>query len=159
MKNFLYPISLLFIFLFLTACNDDEMEAWEMEVASVRQATSTYSNFDAAIAAGYDTDVSGYVAQMGHHYLNGALVDDVFEAEKPEVLLFAPDANDNMVLVAVEYVVPIADLDNPPPAPEGFTGDKDVWEINPNTSLWTLHLWLRLENPDGIFDSTNPLLQ
>ena len=63
-----------------------------------------------------------------------------------------------MKLVAVEYAVPITDLNNPPPVPEGFTGSDDVWEINTEFKLWTLHVWVGLDNPHGIFASHNPKL-
>ncbi len=62
-----------------------------------------------------------------------------------------------MQLVGVEYAVPV-DLDNPAPAPEGFTGDTDVWVINEEISLRTLHAWIWLENPDGVFAPFSPLV-
>ena len=95
---------------------------------------------------------------MGHHYLKATLLDGTFELEKPEVLLYAPDENGKMQFVAVEYATPIEDLNNPPPAPEGFTGTEDVWEVNTEFSLWTLHAWVAMENPNGIFTSHNLLL-
>ena len=96
--------------------------------------------------------------QMGFHYLNVRLLDDKFEVEKPELLLYAPDENNKLKFVAVEYAVPIEDLNNPPPVPEGFKGDADVWEINTEFKLWTLHVWVKLENPNGIFAPHNPAL-
>ena len=94
----------------------------------------------------------------GIHYLNASLLDDKFEVEKPELLLYAPDENNKLKFVAVEYAVPIEDLNNPPPVPEGFKGADDVWEINTEFKLWTLHVWVKLENPDGIFAPHNPAL-
>ena len=95
---------------------------------------------------------------MGFHYLNASLLDDKFEVEKPELLLYAPDENNKLKFVAVEYAVPVEDLNNPPPVPEGFKGNDDVWEINTEFKLWTLHVWVKLENPDGIFAPHNPAL-
>jgi hypothetical protein len=43
-------------------------------------------------------------------------------------------------------------------APEGFTGTDDVWDNNTAFQLWTLHAWIWLANPDGIFAPFNPLL-
>ncbi|HEX6942131.1 MAG TPA: hypothetical protein VF128_04350, partial [Gemmatimonadaceae bacterium] len=42
---------------------------------------------------------------MGHHWVNQNLVDPVFDPLNPEVVLYAPDRNGNMKLVAVEYIV------------------------------------------------------
>jgi len=50
------------------------------------------------------------------------------------------------------------DFDNPPPAPDGFTGTNDTWELNEEFQLWTLHVWIELENPNGIFTARNPVL-
>lgn len=63
-----------------------------------------------------------------------------------------------MEFVTVEYVVPIADLDNPGSPPEGFSGDINEWEINPGLSQWQLHVWIAKENPDGIFVPFNPAI-
>ena len=140
--------------------NDDsvEMEPWQLEVAELKQAMSDYGDFEAAKAAGYDLDATGYRTQMGHHFLNATLLDDRFELMKPEVLLYAPDDSGTMQFVAVEYGMPIPDMDNPPPAPEAFTGSQDQWEINTEFNMWTLHVWIELENPNGIFSARNPVL-
>ncbi len=95
---------------------------------------------------------------MGYHYAMVSRIDDTFELEQPEIFLYAHDGAGDLQLVAAEYATPIADMDNPPPAPEGFTGDADVWEINTEFNLWTLHVWTELENPDGIFTALNPEL-
>ncbi len=155
--------------LFLSCCilllscdsGDDEVkgtEAWEREIAILKAAVEPYRDFDVASASGYNIDLTGYRTQMGYHYLNAGLLDDQFEIEKPEVLLFAHDAAGNLELLGVEYAVPIADMDNPPPAPEGFTGDEDSWEINTEFNVWTLHVWVMMDNPNGIFIAMNPKL-
>ncbi|QCX01930.1 hypothetical protein FGM00_18085 [Aggregatimonas sangjinii] len=124
-------------------------------VHQVRAATAQYTDVNVATNEGF-FDASGFVPNMGHHYVLPARMDGTFELEKPEIILYAPDSNGNMEFVAVEYAVPIGDLDNPGLPPEGFTGDLDTWEINPNLSQWQLHVWLVKENPDGIFAPTNP---
>lgn len=127
------------------------------ELAIVRAATAKYHNFDKAIEDGYTVEVPGYFSQMGYHYLNpDYLMDYTFDPEHPELLLYVPDKNGHMRLVGVEFAIPIDDMDNPPPAPEGFTGDSDVWTINEEAHLWTLHAWVWLHNPNGIFDHHNP---
>ena len=139
--------------------NDDQPRAQvQLEIELLKTAMTKYKDFNVAKADGYNVDVTGYRTQMGHHYLKATLLDGTFELEKPEVLLYAPDGNGEMQFVAVEYATPIADMDNPPPAPEGFTGNEDVWEINTEFNLWTLHAWIALENPNGIFKARNPML-
>jgi len=144
----------------LISCDDDDKEAklWQPELEKLRTAITPYDFIEHAKHDGYDNEVTGYRPHMGYHYLNASLLDDKFEVEKPELLLYAPDENNKLKFVAVEYAVPIEDLNNPPPVPEGFQGDDDVWEINTEFKLWTLHVWVKLENPDGIFAPHNPAL-
>ncbi len=142
------------------SCSDDDtdtMDTWQIEVAQVTTATAKYSNIEMATVDGF-IDVSGFVPNMGHHYLLPPRVDNTFVLEEPEILLYAPDENGVMQFVGIEYVVPIADLDNPGSPPEGFTGAEDEWEINANLSQWQLHVWTIKENPDGIFASHNPTI-
>lgn len=128
------------------------------ELAELRATVAPWHNFDAAYEAGYQLEVTGYRSMMGYHYLNVSLLDDTFELTKPELLLFVPGPNGKLRFVGVEYAVPITDMDNPPPAPEGFEGDADIWSINTEFNLWTLHAWVGLNNPNGIFASRNPRL-
>ncbi|MGI9544874.1 MAG: hypothetical protein ACR2MX_16540 [Cyclobacteriaceae bacterium] len=146
---------------FMISCDHDDCdptEPWEAEVDRLRNATDDYKDLEVATSDGYNMEVTGYRTQMGFHYLNVDLLDNQFEIEKPEVLIFAPDETGDLQFVAVEYGIPIADLNNPQPAPEGFSGDSDVWIIDTEFSLWTLHVWTELENPNGIFTPRNPLL-
>ena len=153
-------LNLLILGLFIAAtmsCNKDDeepQEAWELEVEQVEEATSQFINFQTATNAGL-IDVSGYVPNMGHHLLNPALVDGTFELEKPEIILYVPDENGVMQMVAVEYAIVPADPNNPGSPPEGFTGDQDEWHFNEMIGQWQLHVWTILANPDGIFASFN----
>lgn len=101
-------------------------------------------------------DVSGYVPNMGHHYLNPGLADSIFELEKPEIILYVPNTDGTMRMVVVEYAIIPEDPENPGTPPEGFTGDQDEWYFNENIGQWQLHVWTILENPDGIFAPFNP---
>lgn len=152
------------LMLLLTAafigCSDDDeaqLAQWEQEVNQLKAATSKYVDINVATSEGF-FDASGFVPNMGHHYVLPARVDDTFELEKPEIVLYAPDSDGNMEFVAVEYAVPIVDLNNPGSPPEGFTGSIDEWEINPRLSQWQLHVWIVKENPNGIFAPFNPTI-
>ena len=131
--------------------------AWEQEVEQVKNATTKYTDFSLAESEGF-VDVSGYVPQMGHHYMLMSRVDDKFEVEKPEILLYAPDANGNMEFLGVEYSILVDDPENPGNPPEGFTGDQDQWHFREELAQWQLHVWTVKDNPDGIFASHNPEL-
>ena len=154
--------ALILVFFGVSCDSDDDsslaLEAWEIEVNQLKGAIIPISDIDDAMAAGWNIDATGYRPHMGHHFIKLELIDNVFELEKPEALLFVPDENDVMQFVGVEYLVPIENLDNPPPTPEGYTGNKDVWEISTVDSMWTLHVWIGLENPDGIFAKLNMTL-
>jgi hypothetical protein len=125
----------------------------ETGLAAARAATARFHRLDAALAAGY-VDIDVYMPGMGHHYLNPTLLDSVFDPANPELLVFA-DAPGGRRLVAVEYAVPLA---LSAAAPAGFHGDADVWDRNETFGLWTLHAWVWLDNPDGVFAAHNPRL-
>lgn len=137
------------------------LESLEDQLKYVRQSTMKFHSFEQAAKAGYAEDLpfnpSPYVPNMGYHYINVGLIDGTFEMDKPEILLYVPNEDGQLKLVGIEYAVPIAASPTPP---EGFMGDEDHWAENPNVAggSWTLHVWMPLENPDGIFAEMNPLV-
>lgn len=143
----------------LTAANEhvsvrvNAPAALNMELATARAATARYQRVEAALADGF-VDIDLFVPGMGYHFLNPDRVDGTFDPREPELLVYTRQSNGRMRLVAVEYAVPTSE-----PRPEGFTGDTDVWDENTTFSLWTLHAWVWLENPDGVFADLNPRLQ
>jgi hypothetical protein len=91
---------------------------------------------------------------MGHHLLKQELLDSGFDPESPELLVYADDpCGGSLQLVAVEYAVP---LELSQKAPQGFFGKSDVWDVNDDFGLWTLHAWVWKFNPDGVFAPFNP---
>jgi len=161
MKNrFLYLFSIIIAGLIIIGCDTEDPIAppapdpLEEELAKVRSATEKYQTMANAISDQYE-DIELFVANQGWHYLKAGLVDEIFELEKPEILVYAPDSNGGLMLVAVEYAVPV---DLSPDAPEGFTGAEDEWHINTDFGLWVLHTWVWSDNPDGMFNPTNPLV-
>jgi hypothetical protein len=122
------------------------------QVEVVRHVTARFLDEQQAIDEGY-VDISVFYPNMGHHYLKPELLDEKFELEKPELLVYADDpCSGNRRLVAVEYAVPLALADS---APAGFVGPDDTWTINQQFQLWTLHAWLFEYNPAGVFASHN----
>ena len=135
------------------APKDNLLPETRRELAEVRRATAKYHDLSKAQADGY-VDINVFIPNMGFHYLKPAFLDADFQRNKPELLVYAADPFKNRLqLVAVEYAVP---LDLAPSPPEGFTGSDDMWHMNEEFGLWTLHVWLWLDNPDGIFAEFNP---
>jgi hypothetical protein len=143
------------------------------DLAEVRKATARFHRVDEAIAAGYELGwvngagvriVAGCVAHpslgaMGYHYFNAALMtDDAVELRKPEVLVYAPDADGGLDLVAVEWVARSADS-NPPgvsEAPSILGMDMHILVPPPGPAFYLMHAWVWTENPAGIFADWNP---
>lgn len=123
-----------------------------VQVELVRHATARFLDEQQAIDEGY-VDISVFYPNMGHHYLKPELLDDKFSLEKPELLVYADDpCSGGRRLVAIEYAAPLALLKD---APAGFVGTDDVWTVNQQFQLWTLHAWLFEYNPAGVFASHN----
>ena len=128
--------------------------ALDEELALAGSATAKYHSVEAAEADGY-ISIDFCEPGEGCHWLNPSYVDGTFDAEHPEILLYAPGENGKLRLVAVEYIAPIPLL--PGGAPEGFTGDEDEWrEDTEGAGLWELTVWLWLHNPNGMFEQHNP---
>lgn len=123
---------------------------------SVHAATSRFHSTTQALKAGHVPDpvcveVPG-LGGMGHHWVNAALVDPVFDALRPEVVLYAPDGRGNLKLVAVEYIV----IDVGQPAPT-FDGQPFAVGGTPvPVPHWSLHVWVHRNNPSGVFAPFNP---
>jgi hypothetical protein len=142
--------------LLLAACQDDTTRpASEAELDRAHTATSKYQDVGRAVADGY-VDAKIVTQGMGHHYLNASLIDDKFDPERPEILVYAPDNAGRMQLVAVEYAVP---LDKATNAPSGFAGTSDSWEHSTKYGLWTLHAWIWRDNAAGVFAPMNAGVQ
>ncbi|WP_420602806.1 hypothetical protein [Flagellimonas sp.] len=136
-----------------------KIESVEDQLKRVKQMAMRFHSFEQAAKAGYAEpfpfNPSPYVPNMGFHYSNVSLMDGVFELEKPEILLYVPNEHGKLKLVGVEYAVPAPEDSMPP---EGFIGDDDHWHYNPNVAggSWTLHAWVVMDNPDGVFAAFNP---
>jgi hypothetical protein len=127
-----------------------------LQLESVRQATARYLDVAEAEADGY-VDIGLFIPHMGWHYLKPELLDAEFEAETPELLVYADDpCGGPRRLVAVEYAIP---LELSKHAPVGFAGNADQWAVNTDFQLWTLHVWVWEYNPDGVFAPMNPRVQ
>lgn len=126
-------------------------------VARLRRLVAPLHQRAAADDAGFDEQDGPCVASpeggMGYHWGNLARIDGSVRWDEPEFLVFAPapDAKDGVKLAAVEYVVPMA-LSAAPPVLFGQT----FVPGGPGGTAWTLHVWIGIENPSGLFEPWNP---
>lgn len=148
---------------FVASCSSDDdgddggdppVAEWELEVEEVIAAMEPYKDFEAAKTAGWNVEATPFVPGMGFHYINPSYVDKVFDMNKPEAILVA-DLGNGMEVLGVEYIVSVDDPAQPGNPPEGFTGNVDQWAFNTDINAWTLHLWIYLDNPAGVFNPTN----
>lgn len=130
------------------------------DVATLRAATAKFHRFEEAGKANYtflfmnmcmEDGSAAKLGGMGYHYVNTDLLDDQLDVANPEALLYEPQANGQLRLVAVEYVIPAAAWTSQDP-PELF-GQKLV--LN-RFDLWALHVWAWENNPSGIYANWNP---
>lgn len=131
----------------------DKQTVWELQQA--RAATAKYRHIEKAIADGY-ASINVVRQNMGYHFMKVGNVDINFELKKPEILVYEKLDDGSYRLVAVEYAVPIPL--SPDIAPAGFSGSADVWTKSAEFNLWLLHAWVWKNNPDGVFNSMNPLV-
>jgi hypothetical protein len=79
---------------------------------------------------------------------------------RPEVLVYEPRENGSMILVALEYVVPLAlwtEADPPVLFGQSFHENTQITEAYPEAKpAWILHLWIGTHNPNGMFADWNP---
>ena len=141
-------------------------------LSTARAATAGYHNIDAAVDNGYGlfTDAQGIacidnpgVGGMGIHYVNLPLVlSGTIDAASPQALVYEPQANGRLRLVAVEYIAFQATWDAKHTSPPSLFGQQFTLTPAGNRygipAFYELHAWLWKHNPLGMFDDWNPLV-
>lgn len=149
-------------------------------LSGARAATADFHDIETAKAAGYGPDpladlqgitcIDNPAGGMGIHYVNGALVgqvvngqfvpDAAVNATTPEALVYEPEANGKLRLVALEYVVikaawDAAHSDKPALFGQDFepVGADNRYGLPP---FYELHVWIWKNNPNGMFQDWNP---
>jgi hypothetical protein len=129
------------------------------DVARLRALTAGFHRFDVAVAAGWGAQITACfenaeLGGMGFHYGNPAIIDGTVNVLEPELLLYEPQKNGNMRLVAVEYIVPFtAWTASEPPRLFGQS-----FHRNEAFGIWALHVWHERHNPRGLFADWNPVV-
>ena len=138
------------------------------DLSTARAATAGYHNIDKAIADGYVEfkDVQNIACidkpgtgGMGIHYVRPDLVmNGTVDAATPEALVYQPEPNGRLHLVAVEYIVFQAAWTQAS-LPSLF-GQEFETLLGPNRygpdTFYELHAWLWKHNPSGMFEDWNP---
>ena len=133
--------------------------AVEQDLAALRQATAAFHDFDVARAAHWGTPITPCMTDpagaggMGFHYGNTDLIDGPVQVDKPELLLYEPEKNGRLRLVAVEYIIPYTFHSRDAEPPVLFN---QQFRRNDTFQLWGLHAWVWAENPSGMFANWNP---
>ncbi len=127
----------------------------------LRAATNKYHDLAAAEAAGYPTKMPKCISDstmggMGHHLIDRSLIDDKLEVERPEMLIYAPDGEGKVELVAVEYVVPYRAVAATEKAPRLFGQELKRYD---QFNYWSLHVWAWRKNAAGLFADWNPAIR
>lgn len=125
-------------------------------VKKLRAALGHYRDVQLAMAAGYEPGacVSGpNGGAMGIHFVNPALLDGAAPVlEQPEALIYEPQANGRLRLVAAEYITLAG-----PAALEGhllnYVGSGNRYGL---PEFWEIHVWAWKKNPSGTFADWNP---
>jgi hypothetical protein len=129
------------------------------DLATLRQVTAAFHDFKTASDAGWRTKITscmtdpGGAGGMGFHYGNTDLINGTAQVDKPQLLLYEPEKNGKLRLVAVEYIIPYSFHARDAAPPELF-GQKFA-QVD-SFGLWGLHAWVWKENPSGIFAPWNP---
>ncbi len=134
----------------------DGVQANNPLAEKVREVNARFADVNAATAEGYAPIpcVSGIDGgAMGIHYVNGAFIEDgVTDIAKPEAVMYEPQADGTMQLVAVEYISTKgpANLDG---HLFSFTNSPNRYGLPP---FYELHVWAWRDNPTGTFADMNP---
>lgn len=144
------------------------------QLTAVRAVTRKYRDIETARDDGYRA-VSPYVPGMGFHFADGPPFGT--DLENPGVLAYFtngsynpnpgaehdPDHDDDLILGAVEWIVPGDREDTPPDifddedSPRNLkVTEEEGWHFEEAKGFTGLHAWVHRDNPAGVFHHTNP---
>jgi hypothetical protein len=139
---------------------------FQKELAAMKAATAAYNNIANARADGYVDDGFGCIEDpqlggMGWHLIRDDLhADPRVDPLHPDLLVYMPQKNGQMRLVALEYEVYQADWNN-----SGIGGMPTILGmefipmIYPGLDpIYERHVWLWQDNPAGMFEDFNPAI-
>lgn len=128
--------------------------------ALIRRSTARYQRVAAAVADGYEL-ASPCVPGMGFHFQKESLLDGVVDPAQPELLVYEPQKNGRLRLVAAEFMVVAAAWDPfhddaPMLGSRPFDDHRAAGSPGPPISHYQLHAWVWMNNPAGMYAPLNP---
>lgn len=166
----IHPIAIALVSLCLTgvpshgfahgsgAVHEEQLSAeTRQQLAALRAATAAYHDFDAATQDGLWNVIvpnpleclEAATGGMGYHFVNPNNFGDL-DPTRPQALIYEPEKDGSMRLVAVEFIVPGAPTDTPP------TLLAQQFHFVERFQIWALHAWVWRYNPLGLFADWNP---
>jgi hypothetical protein len=137
-------------------------DANQRDLAGVRAAVAPYHDVDHAMADGWgpveqldhcfeDDELGG----MGYHLIDASRLDTNLDPRRPEALVYVPQANGDLRLGAVEWIVPAYAWDAQGHASPPTMLDQHL-HLNEDLGVYVLHAWIFERNPAGMFEDFNP---
>lgn len=152
------PASILVALALIQGCGDDKVtNPLPPELQQLKESLSAYADIDAAKAAGFDTQITPCwydhtQGAMGYHWGNVGRIDGTPSLQEPEALIYEPQQNGSMLLVGLEYIVPIPAWTGS--APPRLVG-QDYIKFD-DLGVYALHIYLYKDNPAGMYAPWNP---
>jgi hypothetical protein len=122
----------------------------------VREVDARFRDVNVALSEGYapipcTSGIDG--GAMGVHYVNGTLIgDDKIDVAHPEAVMYEPQPDGSMQLIAVEYIAASG--------PAELDGHLFSFTNAPNRyglpAFYELHVWAWRDNAKGAFADFNP---
>lgn len=147
------------------------------QLNAVRKVTKKYKDIEVAREDGYFAIPGSYVPGMGFHFTTELPPPFGTDGVNPPVLVYftngtynpdpgdshAPAHDDDLILGAVEWLVPGDQEDNPPTifadedSPRNLkVTEEEGWHFESEEGFTGLHAWVHRGNPAGVFHPTNP---
>ena len=132
----------------------------QKDLAQLRFATAQFQSLEAARVTGYGPLIghnqcfqnSGF-GGLGYRYIDIALLDANVDIQEPEALVYAPGPQGGLQLVAVEYIVPVADWHAKHTGWPQLMGHQ--FHLNSSLNAYVLNVWAWEGNPSGMFEDWN----
>ena len=135
----------------------DAPPAESTDMVALRTKFDPFQDFAQAEAAGYGSAITPCWFHrenggQGIHYGKTDLIDGTVSAMDPELVMYEPQEDGSLQLLAVEYIVPFAQwTSETPPSVMG-----EQLHRNEALELWVHHVWLWRDNPSGMHSDWNP---
>ena len=129
----------------------------QSQISALGKRMNSNKTIQGAKSNGYLSAYSGSLAPVLSYYLNEDLVDDTFEINNPEIILFSKNSKGIDVFIGVAYLIPSQLLKNEDfVLPSGFHGSDDLWRNDKLNKMMILYVWLGVHNERGVFSTTLP---